>query len=201
MIHFILGGARSGKSSFAENQSLSFALNNKNEVSLTYVATATKTDNEMTRRIQRHQQDRDPRWQLMECPIMLAEMVTKANAKEGEASLYLIDCLTLWLNNLLFALDNETEQKTDELLSQYVQQFITALSASKATFFIVSNEVGLGVIPMGSTTRLFVDHCGWLNQKVAAIADKVTLVMAGIPMTLKSTNAKEIKSCVEKKND
>jgi len=190
MLHLVLGGARSGKSSFAENGLLDQKKNNEN---LVYVATAQALDSEMKSRIEHHQQQRaTEQWQLIECPLQLAQLVTTFN----ESSVVLIDCLTLWLSNQLMkaydsisVVDNtEASDSTERLnnaLTEQVDALITALSQSNATITLVSNEVGLGVIPMGKETRLFVDQAGWMNQKLAKISDQVTLVTAGIPLKLK----------------
>ena len=192
MIHFILGGARSGKSRYAEQQTLLQADKNNPPV---YIATATITDDEMKARIAKHQSDRYGNWQLIECPLELTACIEKASTGKT----YLLDCLTLWLNNQLYLA--ETEQQTQGLNSSHIEQrlkseidlFITTLSEHFSDdshhIVIVSNEVGLGVIPMGETTRLFVDYCGWLNQAVAKIAQRVTLVTAGLPLTLKPASS------------
>ena len=97
------------------------------------------------------------------------------------------------MNNIIFSLTESPSvaHDLDKFVGQQVDDLVQALSKSNNTFVIVSNEVGLGIIPMGETTRLFVDHCGWLNQKVAAIADHVTLVTAGLPLTLKTPSQQE----------
>ncbi len=88
----------------------------------------------------------------------------------------------MWLNNLLF----EHEQSlSSSLIDEYVEQLLTALAQTQAKVILVSNEVGMGVVPMGELTRFFVDHAGWMNQKIAALADSVTLVVAGLPQRLK----------------
>jgi len=193
LIHFILGGARSGKSRYAEQQTLLQAGSTKQPI---YLATATAIDNEMQSRIVKHQSDRSSKWQLIECPIDLVACLESACLENGNADkVYLLDCLTLWLNNLLFL--GEKEQQAQVLNSSLLEQklkteielLITALGKhftdKDHNIVIVSNEVGLGVIPMGETTRLFVDYCGWLNQAVANISQRVTLVTAGIPLALK----------------
>ncbi|WP_221794971.1 bifunctional adenosylcobinamide kinase/adenosylcobinamide-phosphate guanylyltransferase [Oceanobacter mangrovi] len=172
MIHLIIGGARSGKSSFALQQA------NQRAAVLGYhkqfVATATPFDAEMQARIERHQQERGADWSLAEVPLQLAEHLVTANA----GSVLLIDCLTLWLNNRLYLWpDADFEQLSDPLLS--------ALASCPADVLLIANEVGLGVIPMGEETRRFVDYAGWLNQAVARLADQVTLVSAGLPLVLK----------------
>lgn len=94
----------------------------------------------------------------------------------------LVDCLTLWLNNQLF----EHEQSlSSTLIDQFIEQLLVALTQTQAQIFLVSNEVGMGVVPMGELTRFFVDHAGWMNQKIAALADSVTFVVAGLPQRLK----------------
>jgi len=180
MIHLVLGGARSGKSSYAEQETLLLANSDKNSV--TYIATATATDEEMVARINRHQVKRGKQWKLIECPLLLTKQISQATNE----NIYLIDCLTLWLNNLIYSLETDILSDKDQLIAQEVDDLVYSLSHSNSTFIIVSNEVGQGIVPMGETTRLFVDHSGWMNQKIAAIADKVTLVVAGLPMMLKS---------------
>ena len=197
MIHFVLGGARSGKSSFAEQQTLILAEENQKQP--IYIATATAIDDEMTDRIYKHQTDRDDNWQLIECPLLLSEQLAKfsnqavlskkdnkknASNKENQG-VYLLDCLTLWLNNQLFSVEGKNKDEQEQHLNKAIEQLVDTLSQLNLDIVIVSNEVGLGVIPMGASTRLYVDYCGWLNQAVARVADKVTLVTAGIPLTIK----------------
>lgn len=190
MLHLVLGGARSGKSYFAENWLLA---QQTVDEQLIYVATAQALDSEMKSRIAHHQQQRaTEQWQLIECPLQLAQLVTTFN----ESSVVLIDCLTLWLSNQLMKAydsigvvdDTKASDSTERLnnaLTEQVDALLAALSQSHATIILVSNEVGLGVIPMGKETRVFVDQAGWMNQKLAKIADQVTLVTAGIPLKLK----------------
>lgn len=192
MIHLVIGGARSGKSNFAEQQVLAHA--NLLQLTPSYIATATAGDGEMSTRISKHQQQRDmAKWQLNECPLALTTLIAGLDNKH----VYLLDCLTLWLTNVLMAafernsVDGEpTEQQinveiTDEI-TQQVDALIQAMQQSQIELVIVTNEVGQGIVPLGALSRLFVDHAGWLNQKVAAAADKVTLVTAGLPLTLKA---------------
>lgn len=179
MIHLVLGGARSGKSRFAEQQTLALAQLNQNQAS--YIATATPIDGEMSERISKHQADRGNTWHLIECPLMLSDMLSELPL----GKVYLVDCLTLWLNNQLFSVEGKTKHDQSQHLNDAIKVLVSSLSKLKSDIFIVSNEIGLGVIPMGETTRLYVDYCGWLNQAVAEIADKVTLVTAGIPLTIK----------------
>ena len=182
MIHFVLGGARSGKSRFAEQQVLALAI--KQDKKMVYLATATVIDAEMASRIDQHQSDRDARgdsWQLIECPLALAQTLTDLDNN----NVYLLDCLTLWLNNQLYDKHEATSAQQGQHLQAEIDTLIASLTAINSDIIIVSNEIGLGVVPMGESTRLYVDYCGWLNQKVAEIADKVTLVTAGIPLCIK----------------
>lgn len=181
MIHLVLGGARSGKSRFAQEQVKALEKQSqKNQspesrVPVTYVATATAFDEEMQARIQRHQEDRPSHWQTAEVPLALTEFIKQ----QTTPAILLVDCLTLWLNNQLY---HYPEQNFEELF----EQLADSLCNSPCDIILVANEVGLGVIPMGEISRKFVDQAGWLNQKIAAIADKVTLVSAGLPLPLKT---------------
>jgi adenosylcobinamide kinase/adenosylcobinamide-phosphate guanylyltransferase len=181
VIHFILGGARSGKSRFAEQQVLELA--KKKNKSAVYIATASAIDTEMEERISKHQSDRDSSWQLIECPLALAEKMTTLE----NHNVYLLDCLTLWLNNQLYAKHDVESSEQRQHLQSETDKLIATLSAlaSDQDIVIVSNEIGLGVIPLGESTRLYVDYCGWLNQGIAQLANKVTLITAGIPLCLK----------------
>lgn len=172
-LHLVLGGARSGKSSFAESCVLQLPQEHRH-----YVATATKSDDEMSHRITHHQARRDESWQLHECALEVATLIESFHQHD----VILIDCLTLWMSNVIF----EGGETADEAaITQHVDRLVAALASSPATIIVVSNEVGLGIIPMGEVTRLFVDHAGWMNQAIAKVADKVTFVAAGLPMTLK----------------
>ncbi len=192
MIHFVLGGARSGKSSFAEQQVLELAKLKKKQA--VYIATASVIDSEMESRITKHQFDRSGKgnnWQLIECPLTLSERLTEldsnSNSNSKNNNVYLLDCLTLWLNNQLYAKHEETSEEQGLHLQKQIDKLLNSLNSFHMDIVIVSNEIGLGVIPMGESTRLYVDYCGWLNQGVAKIADKVTLVTAGIPLLIKDT--------------
>lgn len=182
MIHLVLGGARSGKSRFAEQQILELSI--KQGKQAVYIATATAIDPEMDNRIAQHQSDRadcGENWQLIECPLSLADTLSELDSN----NIYLLDCLTLWLNNQLYAVHEESRDQQAQHLQAEIDKLATRLASINADIIIVSNEIGLGVIPMGESTRLYVDYCGWLNQKVAGVSDKVTLVTAGIPLCIK----------------
>jgi len=171
--HFILGGARSGKSAYAEQ----LALTQGGTVS--YLATARIGDREFAERVALHQARRPTIWSLIEAPIDLAGALD-ATGKPGQV--VLIDCLTLWMVNLLCPPD------TDAPLADWqarIDSFAEVLARTEATVLIVSNEIGLGVVPMGALTRRYVDELGRLNQRIAASCNRVTLMVAGIPLAVK----------------
>lgn len=169
MIELILGGARSGKSQLAE--SIALAKTKK----LFYLATAEGKDDEMLDRIQQHQSRRSDRWELIEEPVNLAEALIKAQDKDH---CFLVDCLTLWMSNLLMLEDEEAFKHQKQLLLDCLDNF-------KGDIIFVSNEVGLGIIPMGQINRRFVDETGWLNQAIAKKSDRVIFTVSGIPQVLK----------------
>ncbi|MBY0417332.1 MAG: bifunctional adenosylcobinamide kinase/adenosylcobinamide-phosphate guanylyltransferase, partial [Pararheinheimera sp.] len=155
----ILGGARSGKSSLAESLA-------KTSEQVTYIATATAFDTEMTKRITLHQQQRPKDWHLLECPLLLCEAL---NQLSGSGQTVLVDCLTLWLNNQLYHHPEQDFVLTRQRLADAVSQF-------EGQLILVSNEVGMGLVPMGELNRVFVDQQGWLNQQLARVCDNVIFV-------------------------
>ncbi len=169
MIDFILGGARSGKSNIAERWAEDSGL------AVTYIATAQSKDTEMAQRIQTHQQRRPNAWTTIEEPIELPQALA---AHDKANNIILVDCLTLWVSNLLCFGEGE-------LFSDYKQALLRQLKQHQSPVILVSNETGLGVIPMGELSRRFVDESGWLHQEIASLADRVTWVVAGLPQTLK----------------
>lgn len=176
-IHLILGGARSGKSSFAERAAQQ-RVKPHHSGRLHYVATAIAFDEEMQQRIQHHQIQRGDDWQEHEVPVQLPPLL----AGFGADDVVLVDCLTLWLNNVIY---NDGNTLNADAISARVDGLVVALRQSDATVFLVSNEVGLGVVPLGEVSRRFVDHAGWMNQAIARCADSVTLIAAGLPLALK----------------
>lgn len=166
MLRLVLGGARSGKSGVAERLAESSGLR------VIYIATAEAGDIEMRQRIDRHRDSRPQNWQTVEEPLSLAASL-QANASQD--SVLLVDCLTLWLSNCLHQGCWQEER----------HQLLSALPQLPGEVIMVSNETGLGVVPMGALTREFVDESGWLHQEVAAICDHVTLVVAGLTTPLK----------------
>lgn len=166
-ITLVLGGARSGKSRKAE--SLVMAL----PPPWIYIATAQAFDDEMRERLKAHRGRRDDRWTTVEEPLDLTQAV-RDNCKDNGA--LLVDCLTLWLSNVMLA-DRSVKRENDALLA--------AIKEARGTLVIVSNEVGLGIVPDNKLARDFRDAQGQLNQRVAKIADSVILMAAGLPLTLK----------------
>lgn len=177
-VHLVLGGARSGKSRFAEKTA------SDSQLKVTYIATAKVYDDEMQARIDRHISDRPQHWLTIEEPLHLAQTL-KEQAKEGTC--LLVDCLTLWLTNVLMAEQDQAAGSESAItsLTEYKEELLSVLSSLPGSVILVSNEVGQGIVPMGELSRRFVDEAGWLHQDIARIAQQVTLVVAGLPMPLK----------------
>ncbi|MDP3049183.1 MAG: bifunctional adenosylcobinamide kinase/adenosylcobinamide-phosphate guanylyltransferase [Thermodesulfovibrionales bacterium] len=182
LITFIIGGARSGKSSFALNlanncTSAKEGVRGGDEISPTpkkaYIATAQALDDEMKERIEKHKKERPSDWITFEEPVNIAALIKDIQDKYD---IILFDCLTLWLSNLM--LNNLDMEKEIDL-------FCCSLFTVHCSLFIVSNEVGMGIVPDNELSRRFRDLSGYLNQKVAEIADEVYLVTAGIPIKIK----------------
>jgi adenosylcobinamide kinase/adenosylcobinamide-phosphate guanylyltransferase len=171
MRQLILGGARSGKSRLAEK------LASDSGLPVLYIATSQPLDGEMHDRVALHRQRRPNTWGLIEEPLELAR-VLRDNAAPGRC--LLVDCLTLWLTNLLM-LDNP------ERLVLERDQLLDTLASLPGEIIFVSNETGLGVVPLGELTRRYVDEAGWLHQALAERCQRVVLTVAGLPLTLKGT--------------
>jgi len=163
--HLVLGGARSGKSRFAET----LALESNSKPIL--IATAEAGDAEMQLRIVQHQSNRSSAWQLIEQPIAIGETISTIS----EQRLIVIDCLTLWLSNCMHR----------QLWLEQKAEFLDTLQSTPHTLIMVSNEVGLGIVPTGEVSRRFVDEIGWLHQELAALCASVTQLIAGLPQKLK----------------
>lgn len=169
MRELILGGARSGKSRLAEQHAQESGL------PVTYIATATVQDDEMRARIAHHQAQRPGYWQLVEEPLALAAALQRCTAAE---QCVLVDCLTLWLTNLLCT-------KDEAQLRQEVSALLEVLPGLPGHIILVSNETGMGVVPLGELTRRYCDEAGRLHQAVAQCCEKVVLTVAGLPLNLK----------------
>lgn len=169
MLQLILGGARSGKSRLAEK------LASESGIDVIYIATSQPLDGEMTQRVALHRARRPDTWGLVEEPLELAR-VLKENAGQGRC--LLVDCLTLWLTNLLMLDDPQR-------LAQEREALLDCLAQLPGEIIFVSNETGLGVVPLGELTRRYVDEAGWLHQALAERCQRVVFTVAGLPMTLK----------------
>lgn len=168
MKHLVLGGARSGKSRFAEQSAQASGK------TLVYIATAQALDDEMQQRISHHQQQRATGWLTVEEPLALAATL---QAQATANTCILVDCLTLWLTNLLLAGNAVFERERAALLA--------SLPSLPGDLLLVSNEVGMGIVAADPLSRRFVDEAGRLHQALAQACDRVTLVAAGLPLTLK----------------
>ena len=167
----ILGGARSGKSRLAEHMA------QESQLAVTYIATAQAQDVEMAQRIAAHRARRPAHWACIEEPLALADTL-KTHAAAGRC--LLVDCLTLWLTNLLLHPDSAVFDRERAAL-------LDALSDLPGQIILVSNETGLGVMPLGELTRRYCDEAGVLHQELATRCEQVLLTVAGIPLTLKGT--------------
>jgi adenosylcobinamide kinase / adenosylcobinamide-phosphate guanylyltransferase len=169
MHELILGGARSGKSRLAERLAAESGL------AVTYIATSQALDGEMHHRIEHHRERRPVAWGLVEEPLALASVLRE---RAGADKCLLVDCLTLWLTNLLM-LDNPAR------LSAERDALLDCVSDLPGRIILVSNETGLGVVPLGELTRRYVDEAGWLHQALAERCERVVFTVAGLPMVLK----------------
>ena len=171
MLQLILGGARSGKSRLAEKLAADTRL------PVTYIATSQPLDGEMNQRVAQHRARRPAEWALVEEPLALAQAL-RENAATDRC--LLVDCLTLWLTNLLMLDDPERLIAEREAL-------LDCISVLPGEVIFVSNETGMGVVPLGELTRRYVDEAGWLHQALAERCQRVVLTVAGLPLTLKGT--------------
>ncbi len=170
MKQLILGGARSGKSRLAEQRAKASA----QPVALV-VTMVPGDDVELAERVRRHQAERPADWTVVEAPTALAAALEPL-LKSGYC--VLVDCLTLWLTNLLLLDCEDTLQAELDALDRL-------LSRADGSLILVSNEVGMGIVPMGALSRRFQDEAGWLHQRLAALCDRVTLSVAGLPLEVK----------------
>ncbi|WP_346840783.1 bifunctional adenosylcobinamide kinase/adenosylcobinamide-phosphate guanylyltransferase [Metapseudomonas otitidis] len=172
MAELILGGARSGKSRLAERQAADSGL------TVVYIATSQPLDGEMSARVAHHRARRPDHWGLVEEPVELAR-VLREHASAGTC--LLVDCLTLWLTNLLM-LEDEARLAAER------DALLACIAELPGRVLLVSNETGLGVVPLGELTRRYVDEAGWLHQALAERCTRVTFTVAGLPMLLKGAS-------------
>jgi adenosylcobinamide kinase / adenosylcobinamide-phosphate guanylyltransferase len=172
-ITLVLGGVRSGKSRWAQERAAKFRR-------VTYLATARASDSEMRAKIARHRRERPAAWNTIEAPVQLPEAI---RAESQKADVLLIDCLTVYVANVM---SSSGKAQADNL--RHIQDICDAIQSSNTSIIAVSNEVGSGVVPAFRSGRVYRDLLGELNQKVAAIADNVVLMVAGLPLALKQTS-------------
>ncbi len=182
--HLILGGQRSGKSRHAEALALAWCAGAPHRRA-TVVATAQVTDDEMRRRVERHRQDRPAALATAEVPLALAEFIAAHSAPEH---LLLVDCLTLWLTQWLMPPPGAMPPGAHAWAAQR-EAFVEAVQGSAGPVLLVSNEIGLGVMPLGAATRQWVDELGRLHQALGQVCDQVSLMVAGLPLCVKPGGA------------
>jgi len=167
----VLGGAKSGKSSFALN------VCNSLDRERIFLATAQALDQEMEERIRRHKLERGDGWRTIEEPLKVAETIGSLDSKD---TVILLDCLTLWLNNLYME-HGEDQEAVDKAIENLARQ----LADIRGAVVVVSNEVGMGIVPDNQLSRTYRDTAGYMNQRIARLAGKVVAVLAGLPLVLK----------------
>jgi adenosylcobinamide kinase / adenosylcobinamide-phosphate guanylyltransferase len=168
-VTLVTGGSRSGKSSHALKLAEPFEKKG-------FIATAEALDGEMKERIENHQRERAEAFTTLEEPLQVARMIRD---KGGDFDVLILDCLTVWLGNLQYHLDKEVEQEG------LIREFLESLQSPPCHIILVTNEVGMGIVPESELSRKFRDAAGKLNQQVASIADQVVLVVSGIPVIIK----------------
>lgn len=176
-ITLILGGARSGKSSHVQK------LAEDSGTSVTFIATAQAFDDEMSARIKKHQTERPQRWQTLETPYELISL-----SQEIKSEVVILDCVTLLVTNVMmnyFVNDILDEEKSKQAVEKEIEELLRLIRESKKEWLIVSNEVGLGLVPPYPLGRVYRDLLGWTNQRLAKEADEVLFMVAGIPMKIK----------------
>lgn len=174
----VTGGARSGKSSLALERAEKMVGNRL------FVATCPKVDPEMSERVRRHQQEREGRgWVTLEIETDLSDVFSRQNS---QYEVILVDCITLWVNNIMYRHEHNTHQVDDEYIGDLCEEWLQATEHFNGTIFCVTNEVGLGIVPDNALARRYRDLVGTCNQLIAKKAKEVILVSCGIPLYLKS---------------
>ncbi len=178
-ITLVIGGCRSGKSSFALDEANKITGEKK-----IFVATSIPTDPEMDQRVVKHQKERGESWETQEVPVTIHDTIANYSAK---ADVILVDCLTLWVSNLMFEKQGQGSQpvKIQNHVEKALNQLESALLLSQCPVFLVSNEVGTGIVPENNLARSFRDLAGMVNQRIAKIADRVVMTVAGIDVQIK----------------
>ncbi len=173
MLTLVLGGAKSGKTKWALRYAESFS----QFPHYIYLATALPTDEEMKAKIKKHQEERSAKWSTLEEPL---EISSKIYSLKDKPSLILVDCLTLWISNLL-----HYNKNLEEYLNNFIEVLKIIRSNKDVLLILISNEVGLGLVPENRLGRLFRELSGELNQRIANISDEVYFIVAGLPIVLK----------------
>ena len=175
-IFFISGGCRSGKSSFSEDLALSFPGPH------TYLATSPRIDKDMDKRIERHQNDRQGKgWKTIEEEIDLVGRIL-----ENSGATILVDCLTLWINNLMWGAEQEGREISEDAMIEKAEDLVLACRQIEGRVIFVSNETGLGIMPINRQARIFADLSGRCNQIIAKAAKRAVFMVSGLPMELKA---------------
>lgn len=177
----ILGGARSGKSDFARTLALK-----RGGEDVLFIATAQALDEEMRARIEKHRAERPAQWKVIEAPRAIAQVGAHGGAQHA-ARVVLLDCVTLWVSNVL--LDNERD--AEQTMARELEEFLAWYRAAGVELIVVSNEVGMGIVPENELGRAFRDLLGAANQKLAAAADEVFWLIAGLPIEVKARVARD----------
>jgi len=175
-ITFVIGGCRSGKSSFALYQANKVQSNRGQGEKKYFIATSVPSDSEMEKRVEKHQKERGKDWYTIEEPVSIYEKINQYSPKAG---VILVDCLTLWVSNLLFHSYDQAQ------IDKAVKHLEDSLEQCDCPVFLVSNEVGTGIVPENNLARQFRDIAGFVNQRIAKIADRVVMMVAGIDVQIK----------------
>lgn len=181
-VTLVLGGAQSGKSYYAQQLASHFER-------VTFIATARGTDTEMRKKITRHRRERPSAWRTIEAPLELTKAI---RSESRESDVVLVDCLTVYIDNVMSA-GRKSNSKSKRDSKEHINAVCDAIRAAEASVIVVSNEVGSGVVPPYRSGRAYRDLLGQTNQKVAQIADRVILMVAGLPMTVKESAASQQK--------
>lgn len=177
MKHLVLGGVKSGKSKFAETTA-ELLHSERSYSAITLVATAQALDDEMSQRIRRHKDERSSSWRVVEEPLYLSRILCKQSRVN---EVLVIDCLTLWITNLLMLED-------EQMLDKEISSFIESVDKFEGTLILVSNETNMGIMPLGELSRRYCDLAGNLHKSLATLCDKVDLIVAGLSLPLKPSN-------------
>lgn len=186
--HLVLGGVKSGKSRYAMQLAMHHTSEEPTNEEVVFIATARAGDDEMAQRIERHRQDRPAHWRVLEEPRQLTECLQGISTRIADEQdskkkppIVLVDCLTLWLTQLC------SEELSADQLSYECERLVQQVAEVNYPIILVSNELNMGVTPLGEFSRRFCDAAGLLHQSLATVCGSVTLVVAGLPMPLKSS--------------